>query len=139
MQRGIFIAGLMLALGSSTVLSATPGAFDGKWDVTLVCPQAADGAMPFSFQFGGAVTNSVLHAEHGVADQPGWLSLDGTIRPNGDADLDAHGVTGMAGYNVNRTLRGVPYDHPVTAHFDASQGSGSWTTTRVCNFTFNRS
>jgi hypothetical protein len=106
--------------------------------VILVCPKVPDGALPFTFEFTAAVKDPVLHGEHGFAGQPGWLSLDGRIQPDGAANLAARGLTGHPNYNINRTAQGVPYEHDVTAHFDASRGTGNWVTTRICDFTFRR-
>ena len=36
----------------------------------------------------------MLHGEHELTSQPGWLSLDGRIQPDGAANLEAHGITG---------------------------------------------
>lgn len=117
---------------------AAAGGFDGRWAVNLVCPQSSDGAKPFTFEFSADVKDSVIHGEHGQADKPGWMTLDGSIQPNGDADLEARGLTGGAGYNINHAGTGMPYTHPVTAHFEASQGSGRWVTSRTCNFEFTK-
>jgi len=97
-----------------------------------------DGALPFSYAFTAEVKDGVLHGEHGQTGEPGWLALDGRIQPDGAADLDARGITGVAAYDVEGATRGVPYRHPVTAHFAATHGAGTWTTTRVCTFSFER-
>jgi hypothetical protein len=139
MGRITLIALTMLAafcIASRAMADAT--SFDGKWDVTLVGPKSPDGALPLSYEFTTDVTNSMLHGEHGTPGSPGWTALDGTIQPNGDASRKAHRLTGRAAYNLQNGARGVPYMHPVTAHFDGSHGKGSWAATRVCDFTFTR-
>ena len=136
----------MSALGSASA-SAAPadGArFDGRWGIVLVCPKAPDGALAWSFQFPADVKDGVLHGERGTAGQPGWLTLDGRIQPDGAASLDARGLTGGAKFNVNQTFVGVAYQHDVTAHFDAARATGSWRAaqsngqTRTCDFTFTK-
>ncbi len=141
MRHWSFLAfGLLSAVWSAGVSSAAAdtGAFDGTWSVTLACPQSPDGALPFTWVFAAEVRDAMLHGEHGQKDWPGWLTLDGRIGPDGGANLEARGVTGNAAYNTNQTARGVPYMHPVTAHFDAAQGTGTWTTDRICDFTLTR-
>jgi hypothetical protein len=147
MPRKIFFGlGLLLALWSASVSSATPdaGRFDGRWGVILVCPKAPDGALPWTFEFTADVKDAMLHGEHGLTGQPGWLSLDGRIQPDGAANLEAHGLTGDPHYNINQTVQSVPYEHDVTAHFDASRGAGNWRASqsngqvRTCDFTFRR-
>jgi len=118
--------------------SARDAQFDGRWDVILACPKAPDGALPFTFEFPADVKDAMLHGEYGLAGQSGWLSLDGRIRPDGAANLEAHGLTGQSNYNINHTAQSVPYEHDVAAHFDASRGTGNWVTSRTCDFTFRK-
>ena len=113
MPRGMLFAfALLLPLCFASVSSATSdaGRFDGTWDVTLVCPKASDGALPFTFEFTADVKGAMLHGVRGLAGQPGWLSLDGPIQPDGAANLLAHGLTGNPKYQhrpdqANHSLR----------------------------------
>jgi hypothetical protein len=139
MQRIILIALAMLAtLCVANLVAADTAGFDDKWYVTLVCSKSADGALPFTWEFTADVTNAMMHGEYGTPESPGWMALDGNIQPSGDATLKAHGLTGRSAYNLKNTVRGLPYMHPVTAHFDGSHGTGSWAATRICNFTFTK-
>ena len=139
LSRCIFVfAALPSLFVTCPALAASAGPFDGKWSVRLVCPQAPDGALPFTFDFSGAVKGSVLHAVHGQSGQPPWLSLDGSIGPDGSAALTARGIAGTQGYNVNHAARGIPYRYPVSAHFEPSRGSGYWVSFRKCDFTFTK-
>lgn len=126
----------LLAPFAAAATAPDAGRFDGLWGVTLVCPKAPDGALPFHFEFTANVRQSVLHGERGLAGRPGWLSLDGRIAPDGAASLEATGLTGQFQYNLNSTESGVSYHYPVTAHFDTMQGTGSWVTSRTCVFSF---
>jgi hypothetical protein len=139
-RRMLFALGLASALRSVTAAAETAdaGRFDGKWDVTLVCPRSANGATAFTFAFSAEVTHAVLHGENGVVGHPGWMALNGLIQPDGTATLDAKGLTGQSQYDVQHTDGGIPYHHAVTAHFEPSRGAGTWVTPRVCNFTFTR-
>jgi len=139
-QRILFTVGVLVGLWSSTVSaqSSSGARFDGTWGVTLICPASQDGAKPFTFNFTAQVKDSALHGENGIAGRPGWMALDGPIQPDGSATLDARGLTGLSQYNVSSTGQGVPYHHTVTAHFDDARGTGSWVTTRTCDFTFGK-
>ncbi len=140
MRRVIGLAfGLAPILAGADLADAQDSArFDGNWNVVLHCPRGQSGALPFTFRFAARVTAGSIHGENGVAGRPGWMTLDGTIQPDGRATLDASGLTGQSAYNTDQTERGVPYHHPVTAHFDGSQGNGQWVTDRVCSFIFTR-
>jgi hypothetical protein len=129
----------ILCVAGTARAALNGGPFDGKWGVSLSCPQAPDGAPPFTVQFMGDIKHSVLHATHGTKGEAGWLSLSGRIRWNGDATFDAHGVTGDAhGVTGESNKRGVPYQHRVTGHFEAKHGTARWVATPACEFTFDR-
>jgi hypothetical protein len=134
------ILGLTAALwcGVASAQGVHAEAFDGAWAVTLDCPASPDGAAAFSYVFKAEVSGDLMHGEHGQEGQPGWMTLDGAIAADGAANLQATGLTGSPQYNIQDTAKGVPYRHPVTAHFTAQHGTGSWTTNRVCTFTFER-
>jgi hypothetical protein len=140
MRGGTAVVGILLASWAHPAASAAPDAnrFDGRWAVTLTCPKAPDGALPFIFEFTADVRDAMLHGENGVAGRPGWMTLDGRIASDGAAKLDAYGLTGRSQYNLNNTDSGVSYHRAVTAQFDAASGSGTWVTARICNFSFRR-
>jgi uncharacterized caspase-like protein len=143
-RRKIEALGRQAAAGGSagdqglTRGGAGPGGFDGRWDVTQACPKSPDGAEAYTFEFTVEVKNSQLHGEHGMAGQPGWLSIDGPIKPDGSAKLDAHGRTGHAQFNVAHAAPGMDFHHLVTASFNGARGSGQWVAIRTCQFTFSR-
>jgi hypothetical protein len=112
--------------------------FDGSWAVNLTCPDDSNGAKGFSYDFNGMVDGGLLHARHGIHGEPGFLTLDGEIGASGDASLVAEGLTGAPSTNVDNVSAGIPYTHPVTAHFELRHGNGSWTTTRECDFSFRK-
>ena len=125
-----------LSVAGAAAARAQDARFDGNWSVVLHCPRSPDGALPFTFRFAGTVAASELHAQFGQPGASPSLTLDGPIQPNGDAALTANGVTGHSQYNIDQTQRGVPYTYPVSAHFEATGGTGQWITSRTCVFTF---
>jgi hypothetical protein len=118
--------------------AAAQVSYDGAWAITLSCPDDASGAKGFSYDFNGRVDGSMLHARHGIHGEPGFLTLDGQINARGDASLVAEGLTASPLASAANVDAGVPFTHPVTAHFEARRGDGSWTTTRECDFTFRK-
>src|SRR5512133_2297502 len=70
--------------------------FDGTWKVALSCPDFRQGTRltkGYSYQFLVQVAGGILHGQHGTEGAPSWLRLDGTILPDGTANLTAHGWT----------------------------------------------
>src|ERR1700722_16947461 len=133
------ILGLATALscGSASALDVHADAFDGAWAVPVDCPASPAGDAAFFYAFKAQVAGDVIHGEHGTANQPGWFRIDGVIQADGKANLQAAGVTGSARYGADPT-KSAPYRHPVSAHFTAQHGAGSWTASRVCDLTFDR-
>jgi len=66
------------------------------------------------------------------------MSIDRKIGDSGDARLVVHGLTGGSTYNLGHAPKGLPYEYPLAAHFDATQGTSHWTGSRVCQFTFTK-
>jgi hypothetical protein len=139
MQRSVaFVLGLMLA---SPALAQNPSAanrFDGHWAVFVACPQAADGALPFSWSLAADVRNGQLHGQYRNPGEVPSMSLDGRIGPDGSAQFVARGLAGVASYNITNAARGSPFSHTVVARFDSARGAGTWTAGRVCNLTFTK-
>ena len=52
--------------------------FDGNWLTKLTCPPKGN-TEGYTWQFVSVIQNNALHGERGMADQPGYYSLDGKI------------------------------------------------------------
>jgi hypothetical protein len=128
----------LLLFLSPALFAADSARFDGAWDATLTCPKSPDGAKGFSFDFDVSIKDGVLHGQRGTDGQPGWMRLDGPIKPDGSAALVAEGITNLSEYAINHAQKGTPYKHAVSAQFDDKHGTGSWITVRTCDFTFDR-
>jgi hypothetical protein len=115
-----------------------PGPFDGSWQATLSCPNAA-GALGFSFRFAAIVRNGVLHGERGSAREAGWLQIDGPIAVDGAADLYVEGLVGAAPFAVGQRPAGTPYGYHVRAKFAGDHGEGQRVEGRPCTVSFTRS
>jgi hypothetical protein len=133
---------ILLALGFLPALLREPAypagaAFDGVWDVTVVCgndPNSA--AHGYKYDFTAQVKNGVLHGEHGVQGRPSWLAIDGTINAEGTAYISAVGLTGEPRATVGYVGQGTPYTYHINAHFDGARGSGSRIELRPCSYVF---
>ena len=82
------------------------------------------------------VKDGVLTGQHGIAGQPGSLILSGTVQPDGNASIDARGMTRDPKYTVTRLSSGSAYAYHVDARFDGSRGSGNRVEARPCRLTF---
>jgi class 3 adenylate cyclase len=111
-------------------------AFDGVWNVTVSCPAAADGALGYKLEFVAQVKDGYLRGIHGTEGTPDSLRIEGQIQPDGNATLDAKGLTGDPKYSVKRTQKGSPYAYHVAARFDGSRGSGTRMELRPCDLRF---
>ena len=124
-------------VGQGPMGGGRAGRFDGPWRVAQTCPNPEDPAHPFApLGFTVHVHGGRVHGSRGVADQPGWLAVDGIIEPDGAATLAAHGVTGRA--SLNGMPAGSPYSNVLTARFTETGGEGHWLAKRACQFTFTR-
>ena len=110
--------------------------FDGAWIVTMVCPQAADGAQGYTRSLVAQVKDGVLRAQSGERDRPNWLLLAGNIEPDGAAWIDANGLTGPSASVVGRPAPGTPFTFAASARFEGAQGAGSRIGGRECNLAF---
>ena len=126
--------GVSVQASSPPAQNRTP--FDGAWLVTMVCPQAADGAQGLTRNLVAQVKDGVLRAQSGERDRPGWLMLEGNIEPDGAAWIDANGLTGPSAFVVGRPPPGTPFTFVVSARFEGARGAGSRIGGRECNLTF---
>jgi len=121
------------ATQSSRALGSTR--FDGTWNVTIQCPphEAATG---YKMRFPVEVKEGVLSGQYGTEGQPSSVALKGRIQPDGQAIVDARGVTGDPNRTVGRVSRGSTYSYSVDARFDEARGTGERVETRPCTLTF---
>ncbi len=110
--------------------------FDGAWSVNVDCPRHTDGTAAFTIDLVAQVKDGVLTGERGAEGAPNWFRIQGVIGPNGNARLDARGLTGDPKYSVGGGPQGTPYAWSAPAHFEGSQGTGRRTQLRRCELTF---
>jgi hypothetical protein len=84
------------------------------------------------------VKDGMFHAEKGAKGRPGWLTIDGPIKPDGRAKFYADGLVGAADAAVGHRPAGTEYGYHVDATFNGDEGSGKRVEGRRCDFTFSR-
>jgi hypothetical protein len=103
--------------------------------VTIVC-ETDRTAKGYSFSFSAAVKDGVLHGERLTSGTPGWVAIDGPIGSDGNAMLNARGLTDVPAYAQNQVKSGTPYAYTVDAHFAGSRGTGKRIEARACALAF---
>lgn len=126
------------ALIASTSAVAASSPFDGTWNVSVQCAQAADGAEAYNWSFPAQVRNGFMRGQRGAPGGINSSSISGQIKPDGSALLAVSGRTGRPEYSVGRVAPGHPFHFTVTAHFDARSGSGKRNELRPCNLAFSK-
>lgn len=120
-----------------SVCVADERSFDGAWDTTVSCENAA-GALGYSFRFDSMVKGGVLHGEKGNKGKPGWFQLDGKIDSEGKARFYADGLVGASEVAVGHRPAGTSYGYHVDASFSGNSGTGKRVEGRACTIDFKR-
>jgi len=111
-------------------------AFDGNWSVTVTCPAHADGTAGYTIDVAARVKDGYLRGERGSEGASNSLRIEGAIRPDGSALLDASGFTGDPKYSVGHIASRSPYRYTVRAQFEGSTGTGKRLELRPCELRF---
>ena len=127
-------AGTTAPVTAATASNA--GAYDGNWNVTVVCQGRSEGVLGYTLEFVAQVKDGFVRGERGSEGSAGWLRLEGPIQPDGSATLNARGITDDPKYTVTRAAKGTPYVYTVAAHFEGSHGSGRRLELRACDLRF---
>ncbi len=130
------LAGCLLALLPWFSIAQAQSAFDGTWDVTVICPDAGN-ARGYTLRFPAVVQNGTLSGSYqrGTAFS-GTLHITGPISPDGSARLEANGVVGDPQHAGRGAGAGTPYRYAVAARFAGNGGTGQRLQTRPCEFSF---
>ena len=139
------LSALTITIGIGTypaTAAEAPTAFDGLWEVTLVCPphNEEDDAKGYTRHFPAEIKNGVFRGLYGTEGQQGSHLLTGTLAPDGKAMLKLDGVISRADYSINQAQAGKAHTYRVRAQFAAATGSGSGQRMgqRKCDFLFAR-
>jgi len=96
--------------------------FDGIWIATLVCNRTP--TLPgWRNEFVGRVENGRFHGQRGKEGQPGSDTYEGTIKPDGSAEIAQNGLTGHPETDPFRRPAGTEYHNLYAGIFEAAHGT----------------
>jgi hypothetical protein len=123
MRKALRIFAICNFLLLSAVSFATER-FDGKWLTTLTCP--AKGATEgYTWKIPSQIAAGNFRGEHGTADQPGYLLIEGPIKDDGSAKLSANGIVASRKYARGVFAhQGETYSYDIKAQFKETEGTG---------------
>jgi len=117
--------------------------FDGNWTTHLAC-EAHGGNPAYKWEFPSVIKDGNFHAQHGEADGPGYLVIDGKIADDGSAKLSAKGkvVTRQNAHGIF-AMKGDNYSYTIKAQFTDVKGTGArdegaGILGRPCTFEFDK-
>ena len=82
------------------------------------------------------IKDGILRGERLSEGVPDWFRLHAVIDADGNAKLDAKGLTGNPKFSVGGAQKGTPYYWTAPAHFEGSRGKGRRTQLRTCDVSF---
>jgi len=130
--------GLALALApAERGLAASPGPFDGMWNVEVDCPDVGD-VRGYNWRFSAEVSGGVLSGHYQSSTNSAMGNLSGRIRPDGQALLTLIGRTGPEEVALYHKRPGTPFRYTANVRFGANGGSGMRNGPRACTLTFTR-
>ncbi len=96
--------------------------FDGTWIGTLTCNSTPSGLAGWSYELVGNVRNGVLHSQRGQEGEPGSETYDGTIEPDGSAEISQTGFSDDSKMDRFHRPTGTEYRNIYVGSFDESHG-----------------
>jgi hypothetical protein len=104
--------------------SIAGGKYDGNWNTHLECE--AHGQTPaYKWDFPSTIKDGVFHGQHGEADGPGYLVIDGKISNDGASKLEAKGTVTQNNAHGVFAMKGNNYSYKIKAQFSDTKGSGT--------------
>lgn len=96
--------------------------FDGTWIGTLTCNSTPSGLPGWSYELVGNVRNGVLHSQRGQEGEPGSETYDGTIEPDGSAEISQTGFSDDSKMDRFHRPTGTEYRNIYVGSFDELHG-----------------
>jgi hypothetical protein len=116
--------------------AAAPPGFEGAWLMVLTCPPI-DGRPQLNRTVPIQVSGGSFHGQDGVTSQPTWLTVKGTIAPDGTMTGDGFGLTGKPIVPAD-PQPGLPYSFNIVGKMAGASGSGRRVGGRDCDITIVR-
>jgi hypothetical protein len=139
-KRAVYLAA---ACVPTLLWAQSPGAnFDGTWTTTMACDASTH--MPaYQWTFVSTIASNTFHAQHGEEGGPGYLVIDGPVKPDGSAKLHAKGTVQAGKAGLVTQLKGNKYDYYIEATFSGNSGTGkrdegAGILGRPCSFQFTK-
>jgi hypothetical protein len=106
------------------VASVAGGKFDGNWTTHMACE--AHGETPaYKFEFPSTIKDNIFHGQHGEENGPGYLVIDGKIKDDGTAKLEAKGTVSHNNAQGVFAMKGNNYSYSIKAQFTDTKGTGT--------------
>jgi Caspase domain len=112
--------------------------FDGIWLGKLVCEPTKSGLPGWSYELTGRVSDGAFHAEIGRVGKPGSQTFDGSIEPDGTADIFQKGLSGDPHRDPFHRPVGTEYNNRYLTKFDGSRASGTRSDRASCSVNFTK-
>jgi hypothetical protein len=117
-------------------------AFDGLWDMQLLCPShmSKNGRVADAYKISFPVTikNGELAGSQLNAAPNAGLKYSGTLDAKGKVRISAEGFTGSPKNTLGNSPTGTPYRYTVEANFTTEKGIGTRIEDRPCEAQFFR-
>jgi hypothetical protein len=128
---------VLATLSPISLCGADDHPFDGTWDTTVSCENAAS-ALGYSYRFDSIVKRRRAARRKGDKGKPGWFQFDGKIAADGTARFYADGLVGASETAVGRRPAGTRYNYHVEAKFSGDSGTGKRFEGRPCAVEFKK-
>jgi hypothetical protein len=121
--------------------SPTNNAFDGRWNVALVCDDLTYKGRPikgYAIGFPVDIRENRITGQYGQAGQAASLSMTGSIRGDGATEITVNGQTGNPDLTVGGVARNTPYTYHLRGSFSTDKGQANRVELRPCEASFTR-
>jgi len=112
--------------------------FDGIWRGTLLCEGTSSGLPGWKYDLVGKVTDGIFHAQIGEVGRPGSQTFDGTIKPDGTADIFQKGWSGDSRRDPFHRPVGTEYNNTYLTKFDGAKAIGTRANRPSCTVDFTK-
>jgi hypothetical protein len=145
MDRILAIAIALLGAVASCFAQPTPpalsSAHDGRWSVSLVCPDAPDqygGAKGYGYNFAVQIVGGQLDGRFDESAPPAFVHFAGQVLADGTLSISANGLSGAPDSTIGKIPRGTPYRYTMKGKLDADRGKAERIELRACTAEFVR-
>jgi hypothetical protein len=110
--------------------------FEGVWVGKLVCEATPPQLPGWKYDVIGMVTNGVFHSRHGTEGKPGSETFDGTIKPDGAAEISQVGLSGESKSDPLHRPAGTQFRDTYVGKFETTRAIFTRLDRASCNIEF---